>query len=193
MRLFFAIELPEPLRLEMARLSDSFHDFGIPAKCFARPENLHITLKFLGEVAEAEAARLCEALNKVKTCESFALHPSKIECLPERGPIRIVSVGFDGDLDHLRHLHDEVESICDPLGFPRESRRFRPHATLARLRNFLPNSSRSRLEATSMARLASFNFDVLEIVLMESFLESSGARYVPLARFPLSGDPLGDE
>jgi 2'-5' RNA ligase len=192
MRLFLAIELPGQVRAAIASLSEPLAKFGVAPRCFTRRENLHVTLKFLGEVGAPELPALCEALKAAADCHCFSIQPATIIPLPERGPIRIISIGFTGDLKQLEDLHQTIEAACEPLGFEPEARRFRPHITCARLRQPMHGSARKRLQEASFAQLPQPAFEVCEMVLMESVLEATGARYVPLARFPLRS-MAGDE
>jgi 2'-5' RNA ligase len=185
MRLFLAIELPDSLRRSLYQLSTLLKRHDIPPKSFIRPENLHLTLKFLGEVVDPDVSRICEGLKQVPAPGLIRLVPDHIECLPERGPVRIISVGLGGELDRLQTLYNGIEDACERLGIRREGRRFRPHITLARLRRTLPPSARPLLDGISLPPSATAAFTVEEFVLMQSFLEPQGARYVVVARFPI--------
>lgn len=195
MRLFLAIELPDPVRLKLAGLcrqwkenwGDDLLGLGAdyPKPSWVRPENLHVTVKFLGEVADSELPKLCDALRTVPSTGPMKLWPDRIECLPPNGPVRVICAGLMGDLDRFSDLHRKIEQRCETIGFPSERRRFRPHITLARLKDWLPSYTRKALADTSAGPLPAPEFNASEFVLMQSLLHQSGAQYVRLARFPL--------
>lgn len=184
MRLFVGIELPEVVRSGILSIGPALAcGWEIPDRCLVRRENLHITVKFLGEVAEQGLAGLCARLKESIPAAPFALISDRIECLPERGPVRVVSAGLTGQADRLHELHASIESACEAIGVPRERRPFRPHITFARLRPPLPPIQRWPIESIRLPGEATRPFEVKGFVLFQSYLESGGARYVPLARF----------
>jgi 2'-5' RNA ligase len=194
MRLFLAIELSGPVRRVIAEFSRRWRDEwneelpGLGTSCppasWVGSENLHVTLKFLGEVPDNQIPRICEAL-KGFPARPIRLRPDRIECLPARGPVRVIGVGLGGETDTISELFHGVERACEPLGFARERRAYRPHITLARLRSFLPPSARRTLMDAGAKHLPGPEFIAAEFVLMQSQLNPKGARYIPLARFPL--------
>ena len=187
MRLFVAIELPEEVRRLLSRLAEPLESHGVPRSAFARPENLHITLKFLGAVEDAKLPLLTRALQESVIGGFFELRPERIECLPERGPVRIVSVGFGGGVNPLRALQGSIESACSAIGFPPEGRRYRSHVTIARLKKFLPPAARRQLDGATVPPLPIHSFCVDHFTLVESHLGPGGSQYVPLVRFGLGG------
>jgi len=189
MRLFIAIELPDFLRRSLSDLSRNLTLADIPPKSFVRAENLHITIKFIGEVVDPDLSRVCGALKQIPSTGSIRLTPDHVECLPERGPVRVIGVGLTGDLDRLQALYDSIENVSELLGVRRERRRFFPHVTIARLRRTLSPAVRPSLERVAVQDSPGKSFDVREFVLMQSILERDGARYVPVARFPFESNP----
>lgn len=182
MRLFIAIELPEEARTHLVQLAEDLKS-KISKASFTRPENLHITLKFLGEVGEKHVVDLIESLVTVRVGGAVGIFADKIECLPNRGPVRIVAAGFGGSLTGLNALHAAVEQQCRRLGFERENRAYRPHVTLARARPTLPANVR-RLTA-ALPQFSGPPFRVTEFSLIRSRLEASGALYEEIERFRL--------
>ena len=69
----------------------------------------------------------------------------RLDCLPPRGPVRVIAAGVGGDLPALGAIHAAIEEACHPLGFRREQRSFRPHVTLARAKPFGPKWPRESL------------------------------------------------
>lgn len=183
MRLFLAIELPDAVRKALSDLASRLkNDASLTGCSWVRAQNLHVTLKFFGEVPDTRVSEICEALKPLGG-KPMMLRTSRLELLPPRGPVRVIAAGLEGDLLPLEELHAEIETRCARIGFPSEGRRFRPHITLARARRALPPSIRQHLAAFATDPPAAFNVD--HIVLMESRLNPDAAHYIPLARIPL--------
>src|SRR4051794_18825177 len=127
MRLFLAIELPEDVRQHLATWGESqvplVHQYLEERHIDARlsvtpPQNLHVTLKFLGEVDESAVQRLRDALGSVPVELASPVRAAHVELLPERGPVRVVAAGLDGDVGRLARLYRAVEDACAREGFP---------------------------------------------------------------------------
>src|SRR3712207_508452 len=112
MRLFTAIELPEPVRAHLLDVRDRLHD---PAEAVAvswvKPENLHVTLKFLGEVPDAAVGGLLESLARVDV-RPIRLVADHIVYFPKRGPVRVIAAGLGGDVRELVRLYEQIEAAC---------------------------------------------------------------------------------
>lgn len=191
MRLFLAIELPDPVRQHLAGLtkdrrlenhvtSASGGEFPISV---TTPQNLHVTLKFLGDVDESAVGPLREALGHVETAPPARVFVGHAELLPPRGLVRVVSVGLDGDVGRVAQLQRDVEAACAEQGFPAERRAYVPHVTLARARTPLPGDVRDGLQAYLDRHLPGPQFDVNGLALFESKLGAGPPRYTPVARF----------
>src|SRR5688572_9193777 len=178
MRLFAAIELPDQIRRQLVGISRDWQErwgeeiLGLsndeyPHASWVQPGNLHVTLKFFGEVQESEVPVLCGALSSIAGPGRVRLQADRVECLPPRGPVRVVAVGIGGDAGALRQLHAAVERGCEPAGFPAERREYHPHITLARAKTPLPRYARDNLVKAGCRRLPTGEFDVTEFVLME--------------------------
>src|SRR6266550_2352900 len=118
MRLFLAIELPDDVREHLVRVQEALATV-MPEVAMTRAENLHVTLKFLGEVDDRGTVSLCESLAKIRGA-AMELSARGVECYPKRGPIRIIAAGMDGSLVALRGLHQAIEQRCQFLGFEKE-------------------------------------------------------------------------
>lgn len=184
MRLFIAIELPPEVQRHLARVQDRLQQ-EVRSASWTKQANLHLTLKFLGEVPEPDVPQLTSALTAIHPIEPFNLLACGITCFPSHGPIRIVAASFNGDEVRLRSLYHAVEETTAALGFARERRDYHAHATLARPRSLLPSAAKDKLTAVSSPHFPGPSFTACEFVLMESRLLRQGAQYTPLARFPL--------
>jgi 2'-5' RNA ligase len=172
MRLFVATELDEPFRNHLIKIQDSLRSV-VPKVSFTKTENLHLTLKFIGEVEEKEVPALCDSLSAVARDGPIPLRYVGLDFLPERGPIRIIAAAVDGT-EKLFALQKRIEEACATQSIPRENRRFRAHITLARDRHGLPRSKPPQLPQLD-ARMTVSSF-----VLMQSKLSHKGSEYTPL-------------
>lgn len=182
MRLFFAIELPDPVRAQLSRFRDQLKS-KIDKASFTRDENLHITLNFLGEVDERTAAELIESITNVRMSGPIELLADKIECFPARGPVQIIAAGFGGDLKALNALHRAIEQRCERFGCSAEQRAYRPHVTLVRARPTLPSSVRQTVGEAVEVSLQAISYRMSDFVLMRSRLSACGATYELIHRF----------
>jgi 2'-5' RNA ligase len=172
MRLFVAIEFDESFRNQLIELQGSLRS-SLPVLSFTKPQNLHLTIKFIGELEEKKVPALCEVLSAVARDGSFPLRYIGLDFLPERGPIRIIVAAVDGT-EKLLALQNQIEEACATQNIPRENRRFRAHITLARDRRGLPRSKKP-----SAAQIDGV-MNVKQFVLMQSRLSIKGSEYAPL-------------
>ena len=152
-----------------------------------------MTLKFLGEVADGDVAKVGEALKGVAPVGPIRLRATGLECFPPRGgAVRVVTAALEelGGTGALGRLHEGIESACQGVGFPREGRAYRPHVTLARARVPLAGGQRGRLAELVKDAWPGPAFEVREFCLFESRLKPSGAEYVVVGRFPLLATTL---
>lgn len=181
MRTFIAIDLPLEIHNELARCQAT-HRGLCPDARWTRPEGIHLTLKFLGEIADAQVNKVTQAL---ATLEPFATFPVEIKgfgFFPDARRPRVFWAGVVAPLD-LAGLAARVEDALQKLGFPRESRDYAPHLTLARFREPRPQPAlREAVEKQPAITLG--RFDVTEFFLYESKLNPQGAEYRKVARFP---------
>lgn len=182
-RLFTAIGLPDDLRTRLAALQS-----GIDSARWVAPENLHITLRFIGEVAEDRAHDIAAALDHIHT-GSFPVTVSGTGRFGSADRTRALWAGVERT-DALAALHDKIDRALINIGLEPEGRRYTPHVTLARF-----GAARDRSRDASAGRILQWleaqggffamPFEAREFVLYESHLGRKGADYVPLAAFPL--------
>lgn len=183
MRLFFAIMLPPEVQASIYRLRQQLSWLPIRPS-FTAQENLHITLKFLGEVADAEVAALASEVGaRVFMGGPLRLRADHIVFFPPGGAARVLGVGFCGDIEPLCRLQAELETMCRGRGLAAEHRAYTPHATLARFRDGLRAGHRPKVEAAWQGLAQSPEFVVDSFQLMQSVLSSKGSRYIVAARF----------
>ncbi len=187
LRLFIACLLPEEALSALASAQQQFLKAGAPKLRWVRPEGIHLTLKFLGEVpqerVQAIDRRLGEAVVGVRP---FDLALDQLGTFGGRNGPRVLWAGIRGDLDRVGELQQRIEAAMAALDFSREDRAFRPHLTLARASNDLMAVQQRHLEGlTRTVELPEVAIPVSQVSLMRSILDRSGAIYHELASFPL--------
>src|SRR5579864_5401883 len=182
MRLFVAVEIAPDIREKIISFIEKVRP-DIASARWVRPEGLHITVKFLGNVADESRAAIEGALGRVKAT-SFSLAVQGVGVFPNARSPRVLWVGIESGPE-LGHLAAEVDKTMAPLGFEREKRAFTPHVTLARFNDPRRVSVSSALSApdASFGRMTATQFH-----LYESHLSPQGSRYAKLASFALEGD-----
>src|SRR5512142_2782935 len=119
MRLFLAIEISDALRRNLAKLQEVFRPIA-PAS-YVKPSNLHLTLKFLGEVPAERVKKICDELAAMPPVGPFDLTVDRITCFPERGRVRVIGAGMQTPPE-LTKLVEQIEDTCKQLGFRKEGR-----------------------------------------------------------------------
>ncbi len=175
-RLFIAIDIPESVKQEMARLC-----CGLPGARWVGTEQLHLTLRFIGEVDGGMFRDIRECLAEVQA-EPFTLQLDGVGFFPPRGRPRVVWVGLRQS-NELQRLRNRLESCLVGLGLEAEKRKFAPHITLARLKNTPPARVGRFLENHNL--FLSFPFSVDEFFLYSSRLGKRGAVHRVEAAYPL--------
>lgn len=172
------MNLPDALRRELWDASRSLRDLDLPVK-WVRPEGIHLTVKFLGDVDDAREPELRGALRSAAGAgepRPLTLQVEGFGAFPDARHARVVWAGITPE-PALELLQHRVEQTFGPLGFPTEARAFRPHVTLGRAaRDARPRDLAGlapALDATTFTGTA-----LVETVdLMQSTLESGGAVY----------------
>lgn len=176
MRLFVAINMPARERERLYRATADLRHGEYPAR-WVQEAQLHLTMKFIGEVPAEEVSLIDRAVAKAACgSPSFRLHLEGIGGFPSLRAPRVVWLGAEVSSD-LVSLHDALETALDGVGVPREERRFRPHITLARARRGAPRSRWKGIEEQAAAVDFTADLAVQSLDLMRSELSPRGARY----------------
>lgn len=177
-RCFVAVDIPQEMREQIGLLEGSIATEGLR---LVRPELVHVTLKFLGDVPDSKVERVKEALAAVKPAP-FTARVAGMGAFPGRS-VRVVWLGLEGDFSPL---YRKVETALTPLGFPPEERGFTPHVTIGRVGRPDARTSRELLaKIGSQSTVDLGSFTVREFYLKKSTLTPGGPIYEDLARFPL--------
>lgn len=179
-RAFFAIELSDSLRKIASQIIEELRSKPEYRKVrWVRTENIHITLRFLGNIHHIQVQEITTKLLQ----ETTKIAPFEVECsavtpFPSPSKAHIIAIEFL-DITEMAKLAGAIERTINPLGFPQESRPFRPHITLGRIRHGHLNVIETNIDPKK-AKLA-----VNEMVLFQSVSDDEGVIYNPLARFSL--------
>lgn len=190
MRCFLAIELSENAREHLNRVQERLRD-DVPKGSFPRAENLHVTVKFLGEVSDSALPALCESMQHVRVDGELTLTAHQLGFFPLRGLARIAVASMSGSENVVEALHQGIEQRCRKLGFASENRNYRPHVTLARMKSGLDTAGKRRAAELVDRHWPGPQFEVSQFVLFESQLSSEGSRYIRLATFDLTAEKQG--
>lgn len=177
-RLFVAIPLPELVRTQLTMLQS-----GLQGARWLKPENIHLTLRFIGEVRNDLASDIDMALSKI-SAPAFELSLEGVNSFSRGKRPHALWVGL-AKSDPLMHLQAKIESTLVHAGLEAEARSFSPHITIARLKEMRPN--RVQLWAAEHGAFHTGPFAVDRFALFSSFLKPEGALYIEEASYPLEG------
>ena len=191
MRLFVGVELDdevrgaaaaagERLREKLQRASPGFAARWIP------PDNLHITLWFIGETSDERATAIAEALRAPFTIPAFTLTLERCGAFPPSGPLRVLWIGAPAGGSSMGGLYGEVRDRLAPLGFTPERRPYTAHLTIARMKESGKASPRELRGILAEHPAACGATVVRDVTLFRSRLSPRGAVYEPLLRVPLA-------
>jgi 2'-5' RNA ligase len=190
-RSFVAIEIPKTMRIDLSEhIAHLKQDIPTRMIRWVRPEGIHLTLKFLGDVSIDSIDQISATL--IGICSEqlpFNIKVSEFGCFPNFRRPRILWIGVQDLSTRLADLHGEIESGLSKLGFEREARRFHPHLTIGRVKRF-----RDRVEFQDLATALEDvkigdigQLHVNEVSLMKSDLKPTGAVYSRLLAARLGG------
>jgi len=179
MRLFVALDIPVEVRERLAEYMERVRLLAPKAR-WARVEGLHVTLKFIGQTSDARVEELKGALASIKAT-FFPVRFAGVGFFPNPKAARVFWAGVDG-YDSLPHLASTIDSALEKLGFPRETKPYHPHLTLAR------TSSRPLSELQPLLDDPPPQFGTMtarEFFLYQSQPQRGGSKYTKLERFAL--------
>ncbi len=192
-RAFIALDLPENIRGTLSQLQDRLRREGLRAS-WVRPENSHLTVRFLGDVPSSAIAVIMAALGRVAAgFAAPALTVGNLGVFPTLRRPRVVWAGLGGEVGRLREIKQAVDSglaSADGVLFPMDTRAFRAHLTLGRFKQRVdPERLAQALRAHAGFVPAAFTAD--RLVLYRSELKPRGAVYTALGRWTLPGGGSG--
>ena len=186
-RAFLAIDPPEVVLDNIQALQNRLKKSIQGAIRWVRPEGIHLTLKFFGDISAYDVENISEAIaNKTANVPPITLEIRGMGAFPDLNRPRVIWLGINGQLAPLLSLQRDLEEVFSKLGFPKENRPFRAHLTMGRVKvpkGIIGLAPSVEAEGNLMAG----NFTVGEITLFQSSLSPQGAIYSKLAAFPLQG------
>ncbi len=187
MRTFIAIELPESIKDFLSRIQDQLKGSQADVKWVA-PRNIHLTLKFLGEVNEKKLDEItCILEDTAKNKRPFYIRIFSLGAFPKINSPRVIWVGIDKGDNETKGIARELEEKISKTGIPKEDKPFSSHITVGRIRS---NLNRERLVGGLKTLTNSFSGENLEflansITLFKSTLTPKGPIYETLKRVSL--------
>lgn len=185
MRAFIALRLPENILFSINKIQEDLKQYRLPVR-WVRPENIHLTLKFFGNISESDTERIGIAMGDCAGCCSPLMLSAKgIGVFPSVARPRVIWAGFSGQISLLLRFKDALEKRLEKSGFKKEERSFKGHLTMGRFKDRVNNDR--LIEA--MRKHKDFNtdvFDAAEIILFKSDLLPAGPVYTELLNVPLT-------
>lgn len=176
-RLFVALDLPQELKSRISELCS----FGLPGVAWIETAQLHLSLRFIGEVDEQDASRIQTCLLKVRQ-PSFQLTLAGVGAFPQSKNPRVIWVGVEKN-EALLQLRNKIERQLNCIGIPGEKRKFHPHVTLGRVKNKKISRMGDYLAHYDLFRAEPYVVE--HFTLFSSLLSPSGAKYTKIAEYAL--------
>jgi 2'-5' RNA ligase len=179
-RTFIAIEIPGDIISKLGDLQLGLKKYGFKIR-WVQSENIHLTLKFLGDVEETNFDEIAEALSK--TADGYtemSLKAKGIGVFPSIKRPRVLWVGLTGQLESLVKLQNTLDKNLKTLGFPEEKRPFKGHLTIGRIKGKI-NTKKFGDALLTFRGFETETFAVGRIILYKSELKPAGAVYTKLA------------
>lgn len=184
-RTFVGVEVSAQVRTRAGQLMARLGTTGAKVK-WVELHNLHLTLKFLGDVDARELPQVCSAVAKaVRTLPAFEIELVGAGAFPTAARPRTLWMGVGRGTEGLIEIHERLEQELAGLGFRREGRRYQPHLTIGRVRG-----EQAEAVAAIVTELASFPGGVSsvdEVVVFSSELARQGPTYQAMFQVPLEG------
>jgi len=182
-RIFTAIDISDEARWQVSDyITDLRAEFPNVRIGWDKPEKLHLTLKFLGDIDQVQLHNLTEAVNETaKQISDFKLKISKTGAFPSKKNARVLWLGIEDEKRSLQGLNKILEVECEGKGFAGEKRNFKAHLTIARLRE--PQNSKELIEKHLQNDFESGEFSVSEVVVYQSLLQKTGSVYAKVSGF----------
>jgi 2'-5' RNA ligase len=184
--MFCAVELPANIRKRIEEHIERLR-LAVPASqpSWSRVDNIHLTLKFFGNVDTRRVGLISAALSHALSESSpFKVSIAGTGAFPGLSHPRVLWIGVNDSSNRLVQLHKRVDEECAKEGFEKEARDYRPHLTIARIRK--PEGARELAEANQTFGFEEMQMPVDELLLFRSELSSKGSRYTVVSQHKLS-------
>jgi len=183
LRSFIAIELPEAVKSALSEFQQELEKCGADVR-WVRPEGIHLTLKFLGNINDKDVDRIVKTIEGTcKKYTAFNLEIAGAGVFPNKKTPRVLWVGITGN-GAFANLQQEIEDAMASMGFEKENRKFVPHLTLGRFRSSI--GKEALLDKIELHKDNKFGMiDVKTVSFMKSDLSPSGAKHTRVAEILL--------
>ena len=183
-RTFIAIELPELIKTILGEIQKELRKTGAHIS-WTKPANIHLTLKFLGDLDEKRVELLLQTTcQSVAEAKPFVLTTGDLGFFPNQKRPRVMWIGLGGDIPAITDLQEKLDRDLAAVGFPADDKPFSPHLTIGRFRT--SKNINSLCNKISEIDFGAIQFVVDHITVMRSQLDPAGAIYTPLEKCPLS-------
>lgn len=186
MRCFIAIPLTGDITQGLSKIQSQLKETGADVG-WIKSDNIHLTLKFLGDVEETKVKIICQKLKEVVNKSAcFESGIEKLGTFPSISNPRVVWIGMSKNEDKIIKLQQRIEEILEPLGFEKELRPFHPHLTLGRVKS--KKNINQLIEKLKSLPVPPFEPIIVDrIILFQSILKPTGAEYTALDEFKFCG------
>ena len=185
-RAFIAIDLPESVKSFLSEAQEALKLYGFRVK-WLRPQNIHLTLKFLGDTATADTDKIAAAMTlAAKNCPVVSLAAKGIGVFPNVRRPRVIWAGLNGQVEILADLQQTLDAHLADLGFPGETRAFKSHLTLGRVKGKIASAG-IKAAIDKLKDFESGSFEINQLILFKSELRSTGAVYTKVQGIAFQG------
>ena len=184
-RIFCAVELPTDVRLRLQEHVRALRaEIPEVAASWTRVENIHLTLKFFGNVSVARISKISTAVaDAAKEFAAFEISVGGTGVFPKASRAQVLWIGVNDPSSKLLALQKVLEKEFASVGFQKEDRAFKPHLTIARIRR--PEGARQLADAHLKTEFKPQEIKVSELIVFRSELSSRGSRYTAISRHEL--------
>ena len=188
LRIFLALDLDQPIKSQLLRLQNRLDKIGADVR-WVKDEQIHLTMKFLGEITDQMAADVCRLCQNVSAeFEPFEFEVRAAGCFANHGRPRVLWVGVEDPSGCVRRLNERIEKTLGPLGLRRERRAFKPHVTLGRVSS-AQNALELRAEVVKNTNFEAGIAQATEIAIYSSELGPDGPVHTVIGRAKFAARP----
>lgn len=176
-RIFIAVDISEEARRKVyAYIEQLKREFSHSRVGWEKPEKLHLTLKFLGDADEAQLEKTKEIVEQIADqIPKFTLKIAETGVFPSARNARVLWIDVKDEKGSAAKINELLETKCEKIGFAKEKRSFKPHLTIARVRDV--GKSKELAESHLKKEFEPVEFEVAEIAIYESRLQPTGSIY----------------
>ena len=184
-RTFICIELPETVKAHLSEFQSNLKGTGADVS-WVKPSNIHLTLKFLGDVPEQQLPVICETVTSAAhAIPPMSMRVTEAGSFPTTRNPRVLWVGIHPVPLQLQNLFELIESGLFKSGYAREDRPFSPHLTIGRVKS--PRNLQALMRKMQELKFDGETVSVKTVTVMRSDLRPAGAQYSPIKVLPLLG------